>query len=39
MSSMKMTTDLSKYLLKTLFIKDMKVPGEFVIPKGITTNS
>ena len=31
-------TNLSKYLLKTLFIRHINVVGAFVIPNGTTTN-
>jgi hypothetical protein len=31
--------NLSKYLLRTLFIKHMKVVGALVSPNGTTTNS
>jgi hypothetical protein len=39
MSSMKTSTNLSKNLLSTLFIKHMKVAGALVNPNGTTTNS
>ena len=38
MLSMKMIENLSKYLLKTLFIKHIKVAGAFVSPNDITRN-
>ena len=37
--SRKTGTNLSRYLLKTLFMRYMNVAGAFVKPKGITKNS
>ena len=36
---MKMITNKSKYYLKTLFIKSMKVAGALLSPNDITINS
>jgi hypothetical protein len=38
-SSTNTRMNLSKYLLRTLFIKHMKVVGALVSPNGTTTNS
>ena len=38
MASLNVTMNLSKYFLKTLFIKYMEVVRAFVIPNGMTTN-
>jgi hypothetical protein len=39
MSSINMKIDVSKYLLRMLFIKHMNVVGALVIPNGTTTNA